>query len=274
MDSDWQEQVNQSHPNDSEGQLKIQQPSVNKVGNKPVKASMAAERLGKTSITIRRMIADGRLVGEKKGTRYYVNSTSLSNYETSGDGKIEETEQINVQNDTQTGLINAQSETENGNYVGIKVGEPSKYGCLEGETRKNPLLFYEKCRDFTEDYVSFWYKYYFDLESGKRWDDFSFTKHSSSRVLDIIGDDLRDVLRFYYDNNEILWSWSPCIAQSVIDWRIELNDKNGEMLAYCNPFRLNLDNLEDIYDLIPKGTPLITEFSRIPLQLEQDVDEV
>ena len=48
MNSDWQEQVDQSHPNDSEGQLKIQQPSVNKVGDKLVKASMAAERLGKT----------------------------------------------------------------------------------------------------------------------------------------------------------------------------------------------------------------------------------
>ena len=84
---------------------------MNKVGDKLVKASMAAERLGKTSITIRRMIADGRLVGEKKGTRYYVNSTSLSNYKTSGDGKTEETEQTNVQNDTQTGLINAQNET-------------------------------------------------------------------------------------------------------------------------------------------------------------------
>ena len=158
--------------------------------------------------------------------------------------------------------------------MGIEVGEPSKYGCLEGETRKNPLLCYEKCRDFTEDYVSFWYKYYFDLENGKRWDDFSFTKHSSNRVLDIIGEDLRDIFRFYYDNDEILWSWSPCIAQHIIDWRIELNNKNGDRLAYCNPFRLNLDNLDDIYGLIPQGTPLITQFSRIPLLLEQGVDEV
>jgi len=35
-----------------------------------------------------------------------------------------------------------------------------------------------------------------------------------------------------------------------------------------------LDNLDDIYDLMPKGTPLITQFSRIPLLLEQGVDEV
>ena len=239
-----------------------------------VKASAAAERLGKTPMTIRRMIADGRLVGEKKGTRYYVNSTSLSNYETLGDGKIEETEQINAQNATQTGQTKAQNGTENGNYTEVETQEPSKYSCLEGDIRKNPLLFYEMCREFEEDYVSFWYKYYFDLENGKRWDDFSFTEYSSCRVIDIIGDDLQNILRFYYDNDEILWSWSPCIAQSVIDWRIELNDKNGEILAYCNPFRLDLDNLDDIYDLIPRGTPLITEFSRIPLQLEQGVDEV
>jgi len=239
-----------------------------------VKASAAAERLGKTPMTIRRMIADGRLVGEKKGTRYYVNSTSLSNYETLGDGKIEETEQINAQNHTKTGQTKAQNGTENGNYAEVETEDPSKYSCLEGDIRKNPLLFYEMCREFEEGYVSFWYKYYFDLENGKRWDDFSFTKYSSNRVLDIIGDDLQDVLRFYYDNDEILWSWASCIAQHTIDWRIELNNKNGDRLAYCNPFRLNLDNLDDIYGLIPKGTPLITQFSRIPLLLEQGVDEV
>jgi len=146
----------------------------------------------------------GALLVKKKGTRYYVNSTSLSNYETLGDGKIEETEQINAQNHTKTGQTKAQNGTKNGNYAKVETEDPSKYSCLEGDIRKNPLLFYEMCREFEEDYVSFWYKYYFDLENGKRWDDFSFTEYSSCRVIDIIGDDLQNILRFYYDNDEIL----------------------------------------------------------------------
>ena len=124
MDSGWQEQVDQSHPNDSEGQLKIQQLSVNKAGDKPIKASMAAERLGKTPMTIRRMIADGRLVGEKKGTRYYVNSTSLSNYETFGDGEIEETEQANAQKER----LGPQKARECSLYSGGAKGSEAAFG--------------------------------------------------------------------------------------------------------------------------------------------------
>ena len=57
-----------------------------------IKASIAAKQLGKSSTTIRRMLADGRLLGEKNGARYWVNRASLEQFIETGDGRIDQTE--------------------------------------------------------------------------------------------------------------------------------------------------------------------------------------
>ena len=57
-----------------------------------IKASVAAKQLGKSSTTIRRMIASKRLIGEKNGTRYWVNRASLEQFIETGDGIIDQTD--------------------------------------------------------------------------------------------------------------------------------------------------------------------------------------
>ena len=55
-----------------------------------IKASVAAQQLGKKPITIRRMIQDRRLTGLKKGTRWWVEATSIEQFIQSG---VTETDQ-------------------------------------------------------------------------------------------------------------------------------------------------------------------------------------
>ena len=57
-----------------------------------IKASVAAKQLGKSTTTIRRMIASKRLIGEKNGTRYWVNRASLEQFIETGDGIIDQTD--------------------------------------------------------------------------------------------------------------------------------------------------------------------------------------
>jgi len=45
-----------------------------------IKASLAAQQLGKKPITVRRMIQDRRLTGLKKGTRWWVEQTSIEQF--------------------------------------------------------------------------------------------------------------------------------------------------------------------------------------------------
>ena len=45
-----------------------------------IKASLAAQQLGKKPITVRRMIQDGRLTGLKNGTRWWVEQTSVEQF--------------------------------------------------------------------------------------------------------------------------------------------------------------------------------------------------
>ena len=66
-----------------------------------IKASAAAKQLGKSSTTVRRMLADGRLLGQKNGTRYWVNRASLEQFIEIGDGRIDQTE---LKSDTESDI--------------------------------------------------------------------------------------------------------------------------------------------------------------------------
>ena len=55
-----------------------------------IKASVAAQQLGKKPITIRRMVRDGRLKGLKNGSRWWVEATSVEQFLQGGGAKTDQ----------------------------------------------------------------------------------------------------------------------------------------------------------------------------------------
>ena len=120
-----------------------------------IKASVAARKLGKSSTTIRRMLADGRLLGEKNGARYWVNRASLEQFMETGDGRIDQTEpKPNTESDI-NGTINELIGKE---LVPLEGSLPAKtseigadtpdFSCLKGPIQHDAVAFFDRCKDF------------------------------------------------------------------------------------------------------------------------------
>ena len=209
-----------------------------------IKASVAAQQLGKKPITVRRMIQDGRLTGLKNGTRWWVEQTSVEQFLQGG---VTETDQ----NGQKTPEEAEQNDTIEGGNTQEKAKITAKtadYTALQGEIQQNATKFFNKCKLFPHSYLTMLYRCR-DFEDPKlgaeEYVKTHFEEISSSNMIDLLGDELIELISsfFYYGfiieslntDNDLCEEYG--IWRTDIHFRLELRDRpNAEPIAFSYPF--------------------------------------
>ena len=209
-----------------------------------IKASLAAQQLGKKPITVRRMIQDGRLTGLKNGTRWWVEQTSVEQFLQGG---VTETDH----NGQKTPAESEQNNTIEGDDTQEKAKITAKtadYTVLQGEIQQNATRFFDKCKQYPFAYLTILYRCVYHEDSTHDVDQFTkthFTEVRTTNMIDLLGDDLAEVIGsfFYYgyfvemhnndnDLNEQYGTW-----RIDIHWCLELRDRpNTDPIAFSYPF--------------------------------------
>lgn len=209
-----------------------------------IKASLAAQQLGKKPITVRRMIQDGRLTGLKNGTRWWVEQTSIEQFL---QGEVAKTDQ----NGQKTPAETEQNDTIEGDNTQEKAKLRAKiadYTALQGEIQQNATKFFNKCKLFPHSYLTMLYRCR-DFEDPKlgaeEYIKTHFEEISSSNMINLLGDELIELISsfFYYGfiieslntDNDLCEEYG--LWRTDIQFRLELRDRpNAEPIAFSYPF--------------------------------------
>ena len=225
-----------------------------------IKASIAAKQLGKSSTTVRRMLADGRLLGQKNGARYWVNRASLEQFISTGDGRIEQTElKPNTESDisgTITELIGTELVPLDNNLPAetSEMGaDTAAFGCLKGQIQYDAVAFFDRCKDFPFSSLSILARYV-DYERNdfvERLLERRFrVMHENIPMIDLLGDTLWTIISNYYEQDYLggMWSYNRELKKDIcrddILWRLELRENASSVRpdAFCFPFKAVYDN--------------------------------
>ena len=225
-----------------------------------IKASIAAKQLGKSSTTVRRMLADGRLLGQKNGARYWVNRASLEQFISTGDGRIEQTElKPNTESDI-SGTITELIGTELVPLEGSLPTETSEIGadthdfcCLKGQIQYDAVAFFDRCKNFPFSSLSILARFV-DFERNdfvERLLERRFrVMHGNIPMIDLLGDTLWTIISNYYEQDYLggMWSYDRELKRDIcrddILWRLELRE-NASIVrpdAFCFPFKAVYDD--------------------------------
>jgi len=203
-----------------------------------IKASVAAKQLGKSSTTIRRMIADKRLIGEKNGARYWVNRASLEQFMETGDGRIDQTgPKPNTESDisdTITELIGTDLVPLDGNFPAetSEIGaDTPDFECLNGQIQFDAVAFFDRCKNFPFSSLSVLARFV-DFERNdfvERLLERRFrVMHDNIPMIDLLGDTLWTIISNYYEQDYLggMWSYDRELKRDIcrddILWRLEL----------------------------------------------------
>ena len=232
-----------------------------------VKASVAAKQLGKSSTTIRRMIQDKRLVGEKNGSRYWVNRASLDQFIETGDGRIEQTTlKPNIKSDSNgkiTELIGTKL-VPLGRNVTSETSETGAdtpdFSCLKGPIQHDAVAFFDRCKGFPFSSltilarcVDFDRNDYIEQILERRFG----VMHDKIPIIDLLGDALWTIIDDYFQQGyfpDDPFDKERRIFRDDILWRLELRD-NGSSIrpdAFCFPFKAIYDG-STLLDLEAQG---------------------
>ena len=230
------------------------------MGKNLIKAAIAARQLGKSSTTIRRMIQDKRLVGEKNGARYWVNRASLDQFIETGDGRIEQTElKPNTESDisdTITDLIGKELVPLEGNLPAetSETGDDTaNFECLKGQIQFDAVAFFDRCKDFPFSSLSILARYadfersdFVERMLGRRFR----VMHENIPCIDLLGDTLWTIISSYYEQDYLggMWSYDIELKRDIyrddILWRLELRENASSIRpdAFCYPFKAVYDD--------------------------------
>ena len=225
-----------------------------------IKASVAAKQLGKSSTTIRRMIADNRLIGEKNGTRYWVDRASLEQFVKTGDGIIDQTDLKPHTESDINGKITELIGTELVPLEGSLPTETSETGddtanfeCLKGQIQYDAVAFFERCKDFPFSSLSilarcvdFERNDYVERLLERRFR----VMHDNIQMIDLLGDTLWTIISNYYEQDYLggMWSYDRELKRDIcrddILWRLELRENASSVRpdAFCFPFKAVYDD--------------------------------
>ena len=209
-----------------------------------IKASLAAQQLGKKPITVRRMIQDGRLTGLKNGTRWWVEQSSIEQFLQGG---VTETDQNGQKAPAET----EQNDTIEGDNTQEKAKITAKtadYRVLQGDIQQNATRFFDKCKLFPHSYLTMLYRCR-DFEDPKlgaeEYIKTHFEEISSSNMIDLLGDELIELISSFFYYGFIIESLNTdnglCeeygMWRTDIHFRLELRDRpNTEPTAFSYPF--------------------------------------
>ncbi|HIA82072.1 MAG TPA: hypothetical protein EYO02_08225, partial [Rhodospirillales bacterium] len=218
-----------------------------------VKASVAAKQLGKSSTTIRRMVQDGRILGEKNGARYWVNRASLEQFMETGDGRIDQTElKPNTESDingTLTELIRTELVPLEGSLpieTSETGDETDEFGCLKGQIQFDAVAFFERCKDFPFSSFSILARCvdyerndYIERLLERRFR----VMHDNIPMIDLLGDTLWTIIddyfnQGYFPEDPFIQKGERQIFRDDILWRLELRENASSVRpdAFCFPF--------------------------------------
>ena len=223
-----------------------------------IKASVAAKQLGKSSTTIRRMIADKRLLGEKNGARYWVNRASLEQFMETGDGRIDQTgPKPNTESDisgTITELIGTELVPLDGNLPAetSDIGADTPFECLKGPIQYDAVAFFERCKDFPfsslsilarcvdyerNDYVEWLLERRFRV------------MHENIPMIDLLGDNLWTIIKDYFEQgyfpeDPFYPKEKRRMFRDDILFRLEIRENTPSVRpdAFCFPFKAVYDD--------------------------------
>ena len=209
-----------------------------------IKASLAAQQLGKKPITVRRMIQDGRLTGLKNGTRWWVEQTSVEQFLQGG---VTETDQNGQKIPTATDQ-NDKIEGDDTQEKAKITAKTADYEVLQGEIQQNATRFFDKCKLFPHSYLTILYRCR-DFEDPKlgaeEYVKTHFEEISSSNMIDLLGDELIELISSFFYYGFIIESLNTdnglCeeygMWRTDIHFRLELRDRpNAEPVAFSYPF--------------------------------------
>ena len=209
-----------------------------------VKASIAAQQLGKKPITIRRMIQDGRLSGLKNGSRWWVEATSVEQFLQGGGAKTDQNGQKIPTETAQNDKI-AVKETQENAKITAKTAD---YGGLQGEIQQNATQFFNKCKLFPHSYLRILYRYR-DFEDPRlgveEYIKTNFEEMNSSNMIDLLGDQLLELVSSFFLYGFFVESFNTTqelcdeygLWRTDIHFRLELRDRpNTDPVAFSYPF--------------------------------------
>ena len=225
-----------------------------------IKASAAAKQLGKSSTTIRRMLADGRLLGQKNGTRYWVNRASLEQFIETGDGIIDQTD---LKPHTESDINGKITELVGTELVPLEGSLPTQtsetgddtanFECLKGQIQYDAVAFFERCKKFPFSSLTILARFV-DYERNdfvERLLERRFrVMHNNIPMIDLLGDTLWTIISNYYEQDYLggMWSYDRELKRDIcrddILWRLELRE-NASIVrpdAFCFPFKAVYDD--------------------------------
>lgn len=235
-----------------------------------IKASEAAEKIGVSLVTVKRMIKDGRLAGEKVGNRWQVTEQSVVDFLNIGDPKLSsltEQKEISAEQNTEQAVEKDQDiddiqdpTPENGaaplgnlTPTGLTEDFPIKtklereFGHLFSDIQFEPEQFYSKCLQFVNDEM--WI--YWRASTGT----FVYEQFDNVPILDLQGVPLPDLIAgviagqvessYAYHASELeLGRWRIELYRSI--GKNENQDRLYRRCAYSFPFifRYSMDDDE------------------------------
>jgi excisionase family DNA binding protein len=224
-----------------------------------IKASVAAKQLGKSSTTIRRMLADGRLLGEKNGARYWVNRASLDQFMETGDGRIDQTEpKPNTESDisdTITELIGKELVPLEGSLpteTSETGDDTANFDSLKGQIQFDAVAFFDRCKDFPFSSLSilarcvdFERNDYVERLLERRFR----VMHDKIPMIDMLGDNLWTIIQDYFEQgyfpeDPFYPNEKRRVFRDDILWRLELRENTSSVRpdAFCFPFKAVYDD--------------------------------
>ena len=229
-----------------------------------IKASEAARRIGVSLVTAKRMINDGRLVGEKIGSRWQVTEQSVFDYlgkdQAEVDGSEEEVNRIGVvstvstaQNQlepVQNGFDTAGSGSVSSSVgpVGHGDGDISRahnarvrangdlkflehpllvdeFGHMFGSLQLDAERFFVNCLRFIDDHL---WVYWRPSSSQYALEELSYDQKASAPIVDLLSMSLFDVVKWVISRNVYGGSRYDNEDYQQGMWRVELRRESSE----------------------------------------------
>ena len=272
-----------------------------------IKASEAAQRLGVSLVTAKRMIADGRLVGEKIGNRWQVDEHSIDHFlnksatnvnafasesdQVGAQELIETDEEKAIRSDQQlsdtvsSSLDDSFLEDDQSNYERARVHDDisfpvhkknvREFGYLFGSIQLDPEQLFFECLRFVNDEIWIYWRQRFVYSYD---DTLKFDHKYSVSVIDLLSLSLFDVLSWLINLLSLKSDFTVDDYQEGL-WRFELRRESkdvsddGEKLyarcAFSHPFEFQRrdSELDQEGGIYPLET---TVTSVAPEQLERE----
>jgi len=229
-----------------------------------IKASEAARRIGVSLVTAKRMINDGRLIGEKVGARWQVSESSVFDYLGKDLAEVNRSQEEVNKNDVSSGVFTAQNPSEpvqngldtadsggvsssvvpvgNGdvgisrthNALAREVGGEKfpehpllvdEFGHMFGSIQLDVDQFFVNCLRFIDDDVWFYWR---PSSSHYALEELSYHLKGSAPVVDLLSMSLYDVVKWVISRHVYGGSRYDNEGYANGMWRIELRRESSK----------------------------------------------